>query len=99
MTTRPPNLDVAETCEFQEIAHLLVHGTLPTPGPETVALWRKISTVEEPEWTRRYHSHDPVQKAFAAKQGAVMIGLFRKDDFNKGRSRGIMDSQLGEERG
>ena len=27
--------------------------------PETVALWHKISTVEDPEWTRRYHSHDP----------------------------------------
>jgi len=25
-------LDVAETCEFEEIAHLLVHGTLPTVG-------------------------------------------------------------------
>ncbi|WP_063682922.1 bifunctional 2-methylcitrate synthase/citrate synthase [Bradyrhizobium stylosanthis] len=24
-------LDVAETCEFEEIAHLLVHGSLPTP--------------------------------------------------------------------
>jgi 2-methylcitrate synthase len=24
-------LDIAETCEFEEIAHLLVHGTLPTP--------------------------------------------------------------------
>ncbi|MBW0014608.1 MmgE/PrpD family protein, partial [Mycobacterium sp.] len=24
--------------------------------PDTVALWRKISTVEDPEWTRRYHS-------------------------------------------
>ena len=23
-------LDVAESCEFEEIAHLLVHGTLPT---------------------------------------------------------------------
>ena len=23
-------LDIAETCEFEEIAHLLVHGTLPT---------------------------------------------------------------------
>ncbi len=23
-------LDVAETCEFEEIAHLLVHGVLPT---------------------------------------------------------------------
>ena len=25
-------LDVAETCEFEEIAHLLVHGSLPTPS-------------------------------------------------------------------
>ena len=25
----------------------------------TVALWRKISTAEDPAWTRRYHSHDP----------------------------------------
>ena len=25
-------LDVADTCEFEEIAYLLVHGTLPTRG-------------------------------------------------------------------
>src|SRR5271170_1536379 len=25
-------LDVAETCEFEEIAYLLVHGSLPTPA-------------------------------------------------------------------
>ncbi|GKT31422.1 2-methylcitrate dehydratase, partial [Aduncisulcus paluster] len=24
--------------------------------PETIELWNKISTVEDPEWTRRYHS-------------------------------------------
>ena len=24
--------------------------------PDTVALWRKISTVEDPEWTERYHA-------------------------------------------
>ncbi|WP_062378358.1 MmgE/PrpD family protein [Demequina pelophila] len=32
--------------------------------PETVALWRSIATVEDPEWTRRYHSNDPAEKAF-----------------------------------
>jgi len=32
--------------------------------PEVVALWNRISTHEEPEWTRRYHSIDPRQKAF-----------------------------------
>ena len=40
--------------------------------PETIALWRKISTVEDPEWTRRYHSHDPRQKAFG---GRVVVTL------------------------
>lgn len=35
--------------------------------PETVALWRKISTTEDPEWTRRYHSHDANEKAFGGK--------------------------------
>lgn len=35
--------------------------------PETIALWKKISTVEDPEWTRRYHSTDPNEKAFGAK--------------------------------
>ncbi|MCV7382438.1 2-methylcitrate dehydratase PrpD [Mycolicibacter longobardus] len=35
--------------------------------PDTVELWRKISTVEDPEWTRRYHSTDPNQKAFGAR--------------------------------
>lgn len=35
--------------------------------PDTIELWRKISTVEDPEWTRRYHSDDPAQKAFGAK--------------------------------
>lgn len=35
--------------------------------PETVALWHKISTIEDPEWTRRYHSHDPKEKAFGGR--------------------------------
>lgn len=35
--------------------------------PETIELWRKISTVEDPEWTRRYHSDDPNEKAFGAR--------------------------------
>ena len=30
-------------------------------------MWHKISTVEDPEWTRRYHSNDPAEKAFGAR--------------------------------
>ena len=35
--------------------------------PDTVRLWQKISTTEDEEWTRRYHSHDPNEKAFGAR--------------------------------
>lgn len=35
--------------------------------PETIELWHKISTVEDPEWTRRYHSNDLPEKAFGGK--------------------------------
>lgn len=47
--------------------------------PDTVELWHKISTVEDPEWTRRYHSTDPAEKAFGAraevtlKNGEVIV--------------------------
>ncbi|WP_349897546.1 MmgE/PrpD family protein [Parafrigoribacterium soli] len=40
--------------------------------PDTVELWRKISTEEDAEWTRRYHSLDPREKAFG---GRVEIDL------------------------
>ncbi|MDF2575130.1 MAG: 2-methylcitrate dehydratase [Agromyces sp.] len=40
--------------------------------PDTVELWRKVSTVEDPEWTRRYHSLDIAEKAFG---GRVVITL------------------------
>ncbi|MET0976944.1 MAG: MmgE/PrpD family protein [Leifsonia sp.] len=40
--------------------------------PDTVALWNKITTVEDEEWTRRYHSLDMNEKAFG---GSVEIVL------------------------
>ncbi|MFT4281516.1 MmgE/PrpD family protein [Microbacterium sp.] len=39
---------------------------------DTVALWRKITTAEDAEWTRRYHSDDPDEKAFG---GRVEVAL------------------------
>ncbi|MGK4579178.1 MmgE/PrpD family protein [Kitasatospora sp. HPMI-4] len=35
--------------------------------PATVELWRKISTVEDSEWTRRYHDPDPDRRAFGGR--------------------------------
>lgn len=40
--------------------------------PDTLALWHKIRTVEDPEWTRRYHAPDPAQRAFGARVMAVL---------------------------
>ncbi|MCR2793437.1 MmgE/PrpD family protein [Microbacterium sp. zg.Y625] len=34
---------------------------------DTVALWHKITTAEDAEWTRRYHSEDPAEKAFGGR--------------------------------
>ncbi len=39
---------------------------------DTVALWHKTTTAEDAEWTRRYHSEDPNEKAFG---GRVVITL------------------------
>src|SRR5690606_4968176 len=40
--------------------------------PDTVDLWNKVTTLEDPEWTRRYHSTDIAEKAFG---GRVEIDL------------------------
>jgi 2-methylcitrate dehydratase len=40
--------------------------------PDTVRLWQKIRTVEDAVWTKRYHSHDPREKAFG---GRVVIRM------------------------
>lgn len=46
-----------------------VHSYTPERAqrPATVALWHKITTAEDPEWTRRYHAHDPKEKAFGGR--------------------------------
>jgi 2-methylcitrate dehydratase len=35
--------------------------------PDVVALWKKITTRVDAEWTRRYHSTDPKEKAFGGR--------------------------------
>jgi 2-methylcitrate dehydratase len=39
---------------------------------DTVRLWSKIRTVEDPRWTERYHANDPAVKAFG---GRVIITM------------------------
>src|SRR3712207_2777809 len=48
--------------------------------PSTVALWRKIRTLEDPVWTARYHEPDPAKRAFGGRieirmeDGSVVSG-------------------------
>ncbi|MBN8891674.1 MAG: 2-methylcitrate dehydratase [Acetobacteraceae bacterium SCN 69-10] len=39
---------------------------------DTVALWHKIETREDPEWTRRYHATDPNELAFGGRVEVFM---------------------------
>jgi 2-methylcitrate dehydratase len=48
--------------------------------PDTVALWHKIETREDPEWTRRYHSTDPNELAFGARVEVLMQDGSRIED-------------------
>jgi 2-methylcitrate dehydratase len=41
--------------------------------PDTVELWRKISTAEDPEWTRRYHDPDPAKRAFGGRVEITLV--------------------------
>ena len=36
-------------------------------NPDVILLWKKITTREDAEWTRRYHSIDPKEKAFGGR--------------------------------
>lgn len=47
---------------------------------DTVALWHKVTTAEDAEWTRRYHSNDPAEKAFG---GRVEIKLANGETFSE----------------
>ncbi|MGA9779867.1 MAG: MmgE/PrpD family protein [Limisphaerales bacterium] len=35
--------------------------------PDVIALWKKITTREDAEWTRRYHATNPKEKAFGGR--------------------------------
>jgi 2-methylcitrate dehydratase len=52
--------------------HVDSYARVRAARPDTVALWRKVTTEEHPEWTRRYHSLDIAEKAFG---GSVTITL------------------------
>ncbi|SED81199.1 2-methylcitrate dehydratase [Rhizobiales bacterium GAS188] len=48
--------------------------------PDTLALWHKIETREDPDWTRRYHAADPDELAFGGRAEIVMKDGSRIED-------------------
>ena len=48
--------------------------------PETVRLWRKIETDEDPSWTARYHDPDPERRAFG---GRLVDGIADPDEVGR----------------
>ena len=88
-------LDVAEACEFEEIAHLLVHGTLPTQ-PELIAYKTKLKSLRGvpnavlnilEELPASTHPMDVMRTAVSA----LGCALPEKDDHSHPGARDIAD--------
>ncbi|NCN95861.1 MAG: MmgE/PrpD family protein, partial [Bdellovibrionales bacterium] len=47
--------------------HVNSYSSTRAHKPETVRLWNKITTQEDPEWTKKYHNPDPSKKCFGAR--------------------------------
>ena len=47
--------------------HVKSYALEVTQHPDVVALWQKIKTAEDKEWTRRYHSTSSKEKAFGGR--------------------------------
>ena len=58
---------VAVALQDGEWHHVRSYAPERAQRPDTVRLWNKISTVEDKNWTHRYHSIDPNVKAFGGK--------------------------------
>jgi 2-methylcitrate dehydratase len=48
--------------------------------PDTVALWRRIRTIEHPAWTRRYHATHPAERAYGGRVAIVFEDGSRLED-------------------
>jgi 2-methylcitrate dehydratase len=71
---------VAVALQDGEWHHVRSYAPERANRPDTVRLWQKIRTAEDPAWTERYHTSDPARKAFGGriivtmKDGRVIDG-------------------------
>ncbi len=63
---------VAVALQDGEWHHVRSYAPERAQRADTVRLWQKIRTIEDPKWTARYHSSDPSVKAFG---GRVIITM------------------------
>jgi len=63
---------LAVALEDGEWSHETSYAPARAARPSTVELWRKIRTIEDPDWTRRYLCSDPAKKAFGGRIQVVM---------------------------
>jgi 2-methylcitrate dehydratase len=42
--------------------------------PDTLRLWQRVATVEDPAWTARYHDPDPTRRAFGGRAEVHLAG-------------------------
>ena len=88
-------LDIAETCEFEELAHLLVHGTLPNVA-ELKAYKAKLKALRGlPADLRAVLEQIPAaaHPMYVMRTGVSMLGCImpEKDDHNIPGARDIAD--------
>ncbi|PIR21904.1 MAG: 2-methylcitrate dehydratase [Deltaproteobacteria bacterium CG11_big_fil_rev_8_21_14_0_20_45_16] len=60
--------------------HILSYLPERANRPDTVSLWKKIETLEDPKWTERYHDPDPAKKAFGGKVEIIFKDGKRVED-------------------
>ena len=63
---------VAVVLEDGDLDHVKSYTPERAHRPGTVALWQKISTVEDPEWTKRYHAADPSKQEGGGRMEVTM---------------------------
>lgn len=63
---------VAVVLEDGDLDYIKSYAPERAHRPGTVALWQKISTVEDPEWTRRYHATDPSKQEGGGRMEITM---------------------------
>ena len=66
--------------------------------PDVIALWKKITTREDAEWTRRYHSIDPKEKAFGGRV-EIIFNDGKKFNSDSLAPRGTSGERAGERGG